>query len=86
MSPIPTKLFSRSGNCDSGRVSLANCGIGTRRDLANRSQLWVGADFFGAASNVLGQNPNSDEPAPALKPDLEGKEYLRGEMRDLPWT
>ena len=55
MSPIPTKLFSRSGTW---RIVFA---------------FGLVLISFGAASNMLCQNPNSEAPTPALKPQLGGK-------------
>ena len=55
MSPIPAKLFSRSGTC---RIVIT---------------FGLVLICFGAASKILGQNPNSDQPGPALMPYVEGK-------------
>ncbi|MGA9542674.1 MAG: c-type cytochrome [Candidatus Sulfotelmatobacter sp.] len=55
MSPIPKKLFSRSGTW---RIGLT---------------FGLALIFFGAASNILCQNPSSEGPTPALKPHIEGK-------------
>ncbi len=51
MSPIPTKLFSRSG---------------TWRIVLTFGLVLI---FFGAASNILCQNPSSEGPTPPPKPD-----------------
>ena len=55
MSPIPTKLFSRSGTC---RIVL---------------KFGLVLIFFGMTNNILCQIPASQEPTPALTPDVKGK-------------
>jgi cytochrome c oxidase cbb3-type subunit III len=55
MSPIPTKLFSRSG---------------TWRVVLTFGLVLIS---FGSAKNILCQNPNSEAPTSAVKPDFKGK-------------
>lgn len=80
MSPIPKKLFSRSGILRvAGRVSLAQVFLKDRNPGSATVTWRIVLSFglvlisLGAAGNVLGQNPNSDDSASGLKLDPRGK-------------
>jgi cytochrome c oxidase cbb3-type subunit 3 len=80
MSPLPSKVFSRSGILRlPGRVSLGSA-ESEKHDLTWRIALTFGLVliFPGATGNVLCQNPDSDNAPSGSKPDLRGKSIFEG--------